>query len=83
MLPSFFKVEFDFWLDHQLNAAKQLGLLMPARVTDDHRKEYGADTLWPTALVGDATGIIRFSKLSRFVIDWPDLKVLLSELRIL
>ena len=80
-VAEFFKVEFDFWLDDQLNAAKQLGLLMPARVPGDHRKEYGADTVWPTALVVDATGIIRFSKLSRFGIDWPDSKVLLSELR--
>ena len=54
---------------------------MPGSVPDDHRKEYGADTVWPTALVVDATGIIRFSKLSQFGIDWPDSKVLLSELR--
>jgi peroxiredoxin len=80
-VADFFEVEFEFWLDDQLNAAKQLGLLMSASVPGDHRKEYGADTVWPMALVVDAEGIIRFSKLSRFVIDRPDPKVLLNELR--
>ncbi len=80
-VAKFFEVKFDFWLDDQLNAAKQLGLLMPGSVPDDHRKEYGADTVWPTALVVDAAGIIRYSKLSRLVTDRPDPKVLLSELR--
>ncbi len=80
-VAEFFEVEFDFWLDDQLNAVKQLGLLMSASVPGDHRKEYGADTVWPTALVVDAAGIIRFSKLSRYVIDRPDLKVLLNELK--
>ena len=80
-VAEFFEVEFDFWLDDQLDAAKQLGLLMPASVPGDHRKEYGTDTVWPTALVIDADGIIQFSKLSRFVVDRPDPKMLLSELR--
>ncbi len=80
-VAEFFEVEFDFWLDDQLNAAKQLGLLMPASVPGDHRKEYGTDSVWPTALVIDADGIIQFSKLSRLVVDRPDPKMLLSELR--
>ena len=80
-VADFFDVEFEFWMDDQLNAVKQLGLLMPAKVPGDHRQEYGADTLWPTALVIDAAGIIRFSKLSRMVVDRPDPKLLLSELR--
>ncbi len=80
-VADFFDVEFDFWMDDQLNAVKQLGLLMPASVPGDHRKEYGADTVWPTALVIDAAGIIRFSKLSRLVVDRPNPKVLLDELR--
>ena len=80
-VAEFFEVEFDFWLDDQLNAVKQLGLLMPAKVPGDHRKEYGADTVWPTALVIDAAGIIRFSKLSRLVVDRPNPKALLNELR--
>ncbi len=76
-----FNVEFDFWLDNELRAAKQLGLVMPAGVPDESQGEYGPDTVWPTALVIDAAGIIRYSKLSRFVIDRPDPKVLLAELR--
>lgn len=80
-VAKFFEVEFDFWLDDRLAAAKQLGLVMAAGVPGDHRKEYGANTVWPTALVIDAAGIIRYAKLSRFVIDRPDPKVLLKELR--
>lgn len=80
-VAKFFEVEFEFWLDDDLNAARQLGLVMPAAVPGDHRNEYGEDTVWPTALVVDAAGIIRFAKLSRFVIDRPDPKALLNELR--
>ncbi len=80
-VAEFFEVEFDFWLDDDLNAARQLGLVMSAAVPDDSQKEYGADTVWPTALVIDAAGIIRYSKLSRMVIDRPDPKLLLDELR--
>ncbi len=80
-VAEFFEVEFDFWLDDELNAAKQLGLLMTAGVPGDSQKEYGLDTVWPTALVIDAAGIIRYSKLSRLVIDRPDPKLLLNELK--
>ena len=80
-VAEFFEVEFDFWLDDELNAAKQLGLVMTAGVPDGSQKEYGSDTVWPTALVIDASGIIRYSKLSRLVIDRPDPKLLLTELR--
>jgi len=80
-VAEFFEVEFDFWMDDDLNAAKQLGLVMTAGVPDDNQKEYGLDTVWPTALVIDAAGIIRYSKLSRLLIDRPDPKVLLAELR--
>ena len=80
-VAEFFEVEFDFWLDDELKAAKQLGLVMPAGVPDEHQKEYGRDTIWPTALVIDSAGIIRFAKLSRLVIDRPDPKSLLNELK--
>jgi peroxiredoxin len=80
-VAEFFEVEFDFWLDDQLAAARQLGLIMPNGVPIEHQKEYGQETIWPTALVIDAAGIIRFAKLSRFVIDRPDPKVLLEQLR--
>ena len=80
-VAEFFEVEFDFWLDDELKAAKQLGLVMPSGVPGDHQKEYGQDTVWPTALVIDSAGIIRYSKLSRMVIDRPDPKSLLNELK--
>lgn len=80
-VAKFFEVEFDFWLDAGLEAAKQLDLVMAAGVPEDHRKEYGEDTVWPTALVIDAAGIIRYAKLSRFLTDRPDPKILLDQLQ--
>ena len=80
-VAEFFKVEFDFWLDVDLAVAKQLGLLHKSGVPDDHRKEYGADTVWPTALVIDPSGIIRYTELSKFIVDRPDPKILSQELR--
>ena len=80
-VAEFFEVEFDFWMDNELAAANQLGLVMSAAVPGDSQKEYGTDTVWPTALVIDAAGIIRYSKLSRMVIDRPDPKLLLNELK--
>ncbi len=80
-VAEFFEVEFDFWQDVELSAAKQLGLVMAAGVPGDSQQEYGSDTIWPTALVIDAAGIIRFSKLSRLIFDRPDPKLLLAELR--
>ena len=73
-----FEVEFEFWLDESLAIAKQLGLAMEAGVPEDHRREYGDDTLWPTAMVVDASGVIRFTELSRFIADRPDPKKLLG-----
>ena len=80
-VAKFFEVDFDFWLDDKLNAARKLGLVKLAGVPVDHRKEHGMDTVWPTALVVDAAGIIRFAKLSRFIMDRPNPKLLLNELR--
>jgi peroxiredoxin len=80
-VAEFFEVEFDFWLDVDLAVTKQLGLLHETGVPDDHRKEYGEDTVWPTALVVDPSGIIRYSELSKFVVDRPNPKTLLRELR--
>nr|NIV17244.1 hypothetical protein [Woeseiaceae bacterium] len=45
---------------------------------DEQRKEYGEDTLWPAALVIDADGIIRFSELSKFLLDRPNPEKLLK-----
>ena len=60
---------------------RQLGLLQEGGVPKDYNKEYGRDTTWPTALVVDASGIIRFTDLSKHISDRPDPKVLLRELR--
>ena len=81
-VAKFFEVEFDFWLDDDLAITKQLGLLQESGVPDDHRKEYGADTVWPTALVIDPSGIIRYTELSKSTADRPEPKTLLQELRV-
>lgn len=77
----FFEVEFDFWLDESLDAAEKLGLLHTSAVPSEYRKEYGADTVWPTALVIDRNGIIRYTQLSKHISDRPDPEVLLQALR--
>ena len=76
-----FEVDFEFWLDESLNIARQLGLVLAAGVPDDYRKEYGEDTLWPTSLVVDANGVIRFTELSRFIADRPNPEKLLGVLK--
>ena len=76
-----FGVDFQFWLDDSLKVAKQLGLVLEAGVPDDYRKEYGEDTLWPTSLVVDANGVIKFTELSRFIVDRPNPEKLLKVLR--
>jgi len=80
-VAKFFEVEFDFWLDDELTVTKQLGLLQESGVPKGHRKEYGNDTIWPTALVIDPNGIIRYTELSKFIADRPNPKTLLQELR--
>ena len=80
-VAEFFEVEFDFWLDEDLAVTKQLGLLLESGVPANNRKEYGNDTVWPTALVVDASGIIRYTELSKFIADRPNAKGLLRELR--
>jgi peroxiredoxin len=80
-VAEFFEVEFDFWLDESLAATRQLGLLFEAAVPDDYRQEYGEDSVWPTSLVIDAAGIIRYVALSKHIIDRPNPKTLLRELQ--
>ena len=80
-VADFFNVEFDFWLDENLAVTRQLGLLQENGVPGDYDKEYGPDTTWPTALVVDAAGIIRYTELSKHVSDRPDPKKLLDEIR--
>ena len=77
----FFDVEFEFWLDESLAATRKLGLLLESAVPKDYYPEYGSDTIWPTSLVIDADGVIRFVELSKHIIDRPNPKTLLRVLR--
>ena len=79
-VAEFFEVEFEFWLDDSLAVTRQLGLLQKSGVPRDYDTEYGRDTVWPTALVVDATGIIRYTELSKHISDRPDPELLLREL---
>jgi peroxiredoxin len=76
-VAEFFKLEFDYWFDENLQASKQLGLLLPGGVPDSYRAEYDKDTMWPATFIIDGEGIIRFAKLSRLIVDRPNPKELL------
>ena len=80
-VAEFFDVELEFWLDESLSATRDLGLLLESAVPNDYYPEYGSDTTWPTSLVIDAEGIIRYVEMSKHIIDRPDPKTLLRELR--
>ncbi len=80
-VAEFFDVDFDFWLDEDLGIAKQLGLLLEDGVPGDYHKEYGADTMWPAAVIVDAAGTIRYTNLSKRIADRPDPLELLNQLR--
>ena len=80
-VAEFFKVEFDFWMDDELAVTRQLGLLQKGGVPKDYGKEYGPDTIWPTALVIDKAGIIAYTELSKHISDRPNPEVLLRELK--
>ncbi|MDX1517548.1 MAG: redoxin domain-containing protein, partial [Woeseiaceae bacterium] len=77
-VAEFFEVEFDFWLDDSLDIARQLELVHAAGVPDDYRKEYGTDTVWPTAVVVNPAGIISYTRLSKTMADRPDAAELLA-----
>ncbi len=76
-----FDVEFEFWLDPDLSIAEQLGLVHSAGVPGNHRGQYGSDTVWPTALVCNADGVITYTSQSRKIVDRPDPQILVGELR--
>ncbi|HSM30099.1 MAG TPA: peroxiredoxin family protein [Woeseiaceae bacterium] len=80
-VAEFFDVDLEFWLDESLSATRDLGLLLESAVPKDYYPEYGSDTIWPTSLVIDADGIIRHVEMSKHIIDRPNPKTLLSELR--
>lgn len=80
-VAEFFEVDFEFWLDDSLAVTRQLGLLHESGVPRSYNREYGRDTVWPTALVVDPDGIIRFTELSKHISDRPDPALLLRELK--
>lgn len=80
-VAEFFKVDFVYWLDESVAAARSLGLVLPGGVPADHTEEYGEDTVWPTALIIDKNGIIQYSKLARYIFDRPNPNLLLKELK--
>lgn len=79
-VAEFFDVDFDFWLDEDLSAAKRVGLALPGGVPKQHRADYGDDTLWPAAVVTDKEGRIRYTSVSKFIADRPDARKLLGVL---
>lgn len=78
-----FAVDFEFWLDEGLAIAKQLGLVLSKGVPADYEGEYGKDTYWPASIVVDADGIIRYTWLSRFIMDRPDPQKLFTAVKAL
>ena len=77
-VANLFDVDFEFWLDDSLEVVKHLGLLLESAVPEDYHAEYGNDSLWPTSLVVDGDGIIRYTALSRFIADRPNPEKLLA-----
>ena len=80
-VAEFFEVEFDFWLDESLQIAQQLDLVQSEGVPGSYQKEYGTDTVWPTAIVTDAAGTIAYVSLSKNMADRPNPKELLAAIR--
>ncbi len=80
-VAEFFKVDFEFWLDSSLSIADTLGIRDKNAVPSEFNSEYGNDTIWPTSIIIDANGIIRYTELSRAIVDRPDPQTLLIELK--
>jgi peroxiredoxin len=71
-VADFFDVDFTFWLDPGLNAAETLGIVHPGGVPEEHRDDFGTDTLRPVSVVVDSEGIIRYAYRSRDPRERPD-----------
>lgn len=80
-VAEFFDVDFEFWLDPDLSVASALGLVHRGGVPGMYRDTHGTDTVWPTELVVDESGTIRYAEQSRYLVDRPDPQVLLRELK--
>ena len=75
-----FGVDFTFWLDPGLKVARELGIVFPYGIPADIRERFGPDTIWPTSLVLDAEGTIRYAHQSGDVRARPDPGVFLREI---
>lgn len=71
-VADFFEVDFTFWLDPELSAANDLGIVDPGGVPEDYREDYGTDTFRPVSVVIDGEGIIRYARRSKDVRERPD-----------
>lgn len=80
-VAAMFDVDFEFWLDEDLAVARALKLLHRGGVPGAQKDQYGSDTVWATALVIDASGTIRFTELSKHIVDRPNPKTLLRALK--
>lgn len=80
-VADFFGVDFTFWLDPDLAAARKLGILDSQGVPQEHRAEFGTDTLRPVSVVLDGEGVIRYAYGSRDVRERPDPNEFLKVLR--
>lgn len=67
-----FDVDFTFWTDPELTAARELGIHHPGGVPADYRDDYGTDTMRPVSVVIDSEGMIRYANRSRDVRERPD-----------
>lgn len=74
-------VDFEFWLDEGLTVTRQFGLLIDGGVPNKSRESFGDDAVWPAAVIIDADGTIRFTELSRAIVDRPSSAKLLSQLK--
>ena len=80
-VAEFFDFDFEFWLDEDLSIATLLGLRLSGGVPNEHRVEYGEDTLWPAAVVVDADQVIRYASVSKLIADRPNPQKLLKVLQ--
>lgn len=71
-VAEFFHVDFTFWVDPDLRAARELGIVHAGGVPEAYREDYGADTLRPVSVVIDSEGIIRYAYRSADIRERPD-----------
>ncbi len=78
-----FNVEFDFWLDKDLAMAAALGIRASGEVPDEIRERFGSDTVWPTSLLVDGEGSIRYSSMTHDIRARPDPDQIIKALELL